>query len=122
MSNRKCCVPGCANSLDAAANLHKFPNPNKDRQLFNTWVFSIGGDILQLENKHIFKYRRICHVHFEPKHWCRNNRLAKGAVPTKNMPGLSCSKFSIEKRALRPLQMSEPSTSKSIFYLSYAYK
>nr|XP_049695774.1 uncharacterized protein LOC110383286 isoform X10 [Helicoverpa armigera] len=28
------------------------------------------------------------------------------------MPGLSCSKFSIEKRALRPLQISGPSTSK----------
>ncbi|KAJ8728583.1 hypothetical protein PYW07_006279 [Mythimna separata] len=28
------------------------------------------------------------------------------------MPGLSCSKFTIEERALRPLQMSEPSTSK----------
>ncbi|KAJ8711918.1 hypothetical protein PYW08_008872 [Mythimna loreyi] len=88
MSNRKCCVPGCANSLDTAGpgNFHKFPNPVKDRQLFNTWVYSIGGDILQLENNHIFKYRRVCHVHFEPKYWCRNNRLAKGAVPTKNMP------------------------------------
>ncbi|KAH9632253.1 hypothetical protein HF086_002888 [Spodoptera exigua] len=92
--------------------VHKFPNPVKDRQLFNTWVYSIGGDILQLENNHIFKYRRVCHVHFEPKYWCRNNRLAKGAVSTKNMPGLSCSKFSMEKRALRPLQMSKPSTSK----------
>ncbi|XP_063898859.1 uncharacterized protein LOC135119108 [Helicoverpa armigera] len=117
MSNRKCCVPGCTNGLDTTGYLHKFPNPDKDRQLFNTWVFHIGGDILQLENNHIFKYRRVCNDHFEPKYWCRNNRLAKGAVPTKNMPGLSCSKFSIEKRALRPLQISGPSTSKEPAHL-----
>lgn len=115
MSNKKCCVPGCFNSLgkcfsahrrpmnfrfrfqtslitysiisDTNANLHKFPNPNKDKELFNTWVYSIGGDILQLENEYIFKYRRVCRGHFEQKYWCRNNRLSKEAVPTISMPG-----------------------------------
>lgn len=32
--------------------LHKFPNPEKERQRFNLWVTSIGGDILGLENDH----------------------------------------------------------------------
>lgn len=72
---------------ETGANLHKFPNPDKDKQLFNTWIYYVGGDILQLENHHIFKYRRICHVHFEQKYWCRNNRLTKEAVPTQSLPG-----------------------------------
>lgn len=68
-------------------NLHKFPNPAKDKELFNTWVHSIGGDILHLGNNHIFKYRRVCRVHFEEKYWCQYNRITKDAVPKINMPG-----------------------------------
>lgn len=67
--------------------LHKFPNPVKDKELFNSWVYAIGGDILQLENIHIFKHRRVCHIHFEEKYWCRNNRLSNIALPTKHLPG-----------------------------------
>lgn len=67
--------------------LHKFPNPAKNKDRFNTWVYSVGGEILGLSNDHIFKYRRVCHQHFEEKYWCRNNLLSNIAVPTTNMPG-----------------------------------
>ncbi|VVC94788.1 unnamed protein product [Leptidea sinapis] len=110
MSNRKCCVPGCVKSSETKVNLHTFPNPDKAKELFNTWVYSVGGDILKLENNHISKYRRVCHAHFENKYHCWNNRISNNAVPTINMPGLSISKF--HPTALRPLQISEASTSK----------
>ncbi|KAJ8717781.1 hypothetical protein PYW07_005711 [Mythimna separata] len=112
MSNKQCCVPGCLNSLDTNANLHKFPNLDKEKELFNKWVYSVGGDILQLGNDHIFKYRRVCQVHFEQKYYCRSNRLTKDAVPTRDMPGLSVLKFHSVSGVLRPLQISEASTSK----------
>lgn len=67
--------------------LHRFPNPAKNKNLFNTWIYAVGGDILQLEDNHIFKYRRVCHLHFERKYWCRNNRISNIAIPTQNMPG-----------------------------------
>lgn len=68
--------------------LHGFPNPERDRQRFNAWLYAIGGDILGLENEHIFKYRRVCRSHFEDKYLCRNNKISNIAVPTMNMPGL----------------------------------
>ena len=67
--------------------LHGFPNPEKEKERFNTWLYAIGGDILALENDRIFKYRRICHAHFEEKYLCRNNRISKIAVPSLNMAG-----------------------------------
>ncbi|CAB3231574.1 unnamed protein product [Arctia plantaginis] len=114
MSITKCCVPGCPNSSGSEEILHKFPNPERERELFNTWLYAIGGDIVQLENNHIFKYRRVCHLHFEEKYWCRNNRLSKIAVPTKNMPGLSFVKFSYGTKALKSIQTSEALTSKDL--------
>lgn len=68
--------------------LHSFPNPEKERIRFNNWLYKIGGDILSLQNEHIYKFRRVCRAHFELKHLCRNNRLCNIAVPNLNIPGL----------------------------------
>lgn len=68
--------------------LHRFPNPESDRERFNTWLYAIGSEIMGLENDHIFKYRRVCRTHFEDKYLCRNNKISIIAVPTLNMPGL----------------------------------
>ncbi|CAH2101741.1 unnamed protein product [Euphydryas editha] len=115
MSNKVCCVPGCSNSAGSKDVLHKFPNPAKNNDRFNTWVYSVGGEILGLSNDHIFKYRRVCHKHFEEKYWCRSNLLSNIAVPTKNMPGLKLPILSF-RESLRPFKsiqnLSEASTSK----------
>ncbi|KAI5634062.1 transposase protein domain-containing protein [Phthorimaea operculella] len=105
MSNHKCCVPGCPNREGSTAVLHKFPNPAQDTELFNSWLHAIGGEIIGLNNIFIYKYRRVCHLHFEEKYWCRNNRLSKIAVPTRNMAGLTKLKFTIDQqRLLRPIE------------------
>lgn len=70
------------------AVLHGFANPENDRLRFNTWLYSIGRDILGLEHAHIFKYRRVCHIHFEDKYLCRNNSISNIAVSTLHLPGL----------------------------------
>ncbi|CAG4981456.1 unnamed protein product [Colias eurytheme] len=78
-AEKKCCVPNCglANEI-----LHKFPNPNKDIDRFRTWIYNVGGDILGKDNEYIFKYRRVCHLHFESKYHTRNKTLSINAVPT----------------------------------------
>ncbi|KAI5633406.1 hypothetical protein NE865_13911 [Phthorimaea operculella] len=89
----------------STAVLHKFPNPAQDTELFNSWLHAIGGEIIGLNNIFIYKYRRVCHLHFEEKYWCRNNRLSKIAVPTRNMAGLTKLKFTIDQqRLLRPIE------------------
>ncbi|RVE42654.1 hypothetical protein evm_012706 [Chilo suppressalis] len=82
--DKKCCVPGCTDTETGASRpvLHGFPNPVKDLKRFNVWRSSIGGPILDLSNEHIYKYRRVCHDHFEETYRCRYERLSKVAVPT----------------------------------------
>lgn len=50
-------------------------------------MYAVGGDILSLDNNTIFKLRRICHAHFEPRYHTRSLRLSANAVPTLNLPG-----------------------------------
>ncbi|XP_026733348.1 uncharacterized protein LOC113497804 isoform X2 [Trichoplusia ni] len=111
-SDKHCCVPGCKESGGMRPVLHRFPNPESDRESFNTWLYAIGSDILGLENKHIFKYRRVCRSHFEDKYLCRNNKISIIAVPTLNMPApLSLKRLkSVEKKPLQQI-LELPSTS-----------
>ncbi|CAH2062396.1 unnamed protein product, partial [Iphiclides podalirius] len=102
MSRKKCCVPGCIGSEKSHQTMHLFPNPIKDRERFSQWVLSIGGNIIGLQNEDIYKHRSVCHVHFEEKYCCRNNRLSKIAVPTLHLPGpISLPQFTFGER--RPL-------------------
>ncbi|RVE51568.1 hypothetical protein evm_003700 [Chilo suppressalis] len=90
---------------DASTHLHVFPNPEKDWDRFNTWILSIGGDIVNLSNDFIYKYRRVCHAHFEDKYHCHSNRLSNAAVPSLNVPGLlSIPKYSLVGPPLRQRQ------------------
>ncbi|XP_063831846.1 uncharacterized protein LOC135081058 isoform X2 [Ostrinia nubilalis] len=118
MSRNKCCVPGCSFDSESShrTSLHLFPNPAKDRERFNQWVFSIGGDIIGLDNEDIYKHRSVCHSHFEQKFCCRFNRLSILAVPTLNMPGhTTIPKFSfVERRPMRQLQNSPTNTTSAI--------
>ncbi|CAG5025288.1 unnamed protein product [Parnassius apollo] len=112
MSDKRCCVPGCKDSKGKLV-LHRFPNPEKESERFRVWIYAIGGDILGLENMHIFKYRRVCHSHFEEKFQCRNNRISNIAVPTLNMPATLSNKPAVMKRKPMKeiLNLAEPSTS-----------
>ncbi|XP_069356167.1 zinc finger protein 684-like isoform X3 [Maniola hyperantus] len=99
--------------------LHQFPNSTKERKRFNDWLYAVGGDIIGLENEHIYKYRRVCRRHFEEKYLCRNNKISNIAVPTLNMPGpLTLPKYTFsERKPMKLFQtnddniMVEPSTS-----------
>ncbi|KAI8433950.1 hypothetical protein MSG28_012109 [Choristoneura fumiferana] len=65
---------------------HGFPNPVTDSERFRTWVYAVGGDILKLKNEYIYKYRCVCHAHFEERFCCRFNKISNIATPTLHMP------------------------------------
>lgn len=64
-----------------------FPDPDNDADRFRTWLYTIGGDILQLDNQKILKYRKVCDRHFEEIYHTRSKRLSSNAVPTLYVPG-----------------------------------
>lgn len=71
--------------LDTHQTLHLFPDPTNDKERFNNWIYSIGGDIIGLDDQD--KHCSVCHAHFEEKFCCRFNRISNVAVPTLNLPG-----------------------------------
>ncbi|CAG4986841.1 unnamed protein product [Parnassius apollo] len=38
-SDKHCCVPGCTENQGRKQVLHQFPNPIKERECFNKWVY-----------------------------------------------------------------------------------
>lgn len=68
-------------------SLHMFPDPDNDADRFRTWLYTIGGDILQLDNQKILKYRKVCDCHFEEIYRTHSKRLSANAVPTLYVPG-----------------------------------
>ncbi|CAK1587665.1 unnamed protein product [Parnassius mnemosyne] len=84
---KRCCVPNCSKNQSDNVILHIFPNPSKQADRFRSWVYAIGGDILAMKDDNIFKYRRVCHLHFESKYYTWSKRLAPNAVPTLHLPG-----------------------------------
>ncbi|CAK1588633.1 unnamed protein product, partial [Parnassius mnemosyne] len=123
MSRNRCCVPGCVESGNSHSVLHGFPNPENNPELFRSWIYAVGGDILGLDNQYIYKLRRVCHAHFEQKYCCRYHRISKIAVPTINLPGpLVIPKLTVAER--RPLRAKEnmligtPSSSKDPVYFA----
>ncbi|KAJ8707744.1 hypothetical protein PYW07_011421 [Mythimna separata] len=67
--------------------LHMFPDPDNDADRFRTWLYTIGGDILNMDNQKIKNYRKVCDRHFEEKYHVRSKRLSANAVPTLFIPG-----------------------------------
>lgn len=40
--------------LPTLQTLHLFPDPTKDKERFNNWIYSIGGDIIGLDDQDIY--------------------------------------------------------------------
>nr|XP_049706593.1 uncharacterized protein LOC110382865 [Helicoverpa armigera] len=90
MNASKCCVRNCKNTRPDTT-LHKFPDPEKELDRFNSWIFAIGGNVLMMDPKSIFKNGRICHSHFNPKFYTASKRLSKNAIPSLFLSGVHSS-------------------------------
>ncbi|KAJ8737606.1 hypothetical protein PYW08_000201 [Mythimna loreyi] len=109
MNARKCCVVQCTRSRPDTI-LHLFPDPEKELDRFNKWIFTIGGNALVLDPKSVYKNGRICHAHFEPKYYTSSSRLSKIAVPSLQLSGV---------RLVPPLS-AQPATDSTVQALTHA--
>ncbi|KAK5646350.1 hypothetical protein RI129_004929 [Pyrocoelia pectoralis] len=79
-----CAVENCWKST---ASKHVFPNPAKNMALFKKWVKLCGNERLyDMTPNKIFTNCRVCRNHFEDTDFLANNRLNRGAYPSKFLP------------------------------------
>ncbi|XP_063373450.1 uncharacterized protein LOC134661343 [Cydia amplana] len=91
-----CCVPNYGKTRLDNVILHKFPCPINEADRFRTWIYSVSGDVLSLDNQFIHKYRKVCHIHFEEKFINRSGRLSAIAVPTLHLKGMATQTASVQ--------------------------
>ncbi|XP_050497702.1 uncharacterized protein LOC126878851 isoform X1 [Diabrotica virgifera virgifera] len=86
---RKCCVPGCK---DATSNRLRFPNPNKDKDMFLEWLKIIKRNRLSKYTPlRVYKNFRICSRHFKeedrvPDLKSGRRGIIRGAIPRLFLP------------------------------------
>ncbi|KAI4463167.1 thap domain-containing protein 9 [Holotrichia oblita] len=93
-----CVVKHC---YGTKTSMHRFPNPEKDMEMFKKWVELCGSsELLNIAPTTIYKNRRICRVHFEDTDFGPNNHLLRTAYPKLQLPNMpSCSKSLDEPEA-----------------------
>ena len=86
MVRRICAVVGC-NDLDS--HRHRFPNPAKNKDLFQRWI-QLTGDVslYSLSPSLVYSSCRVCHRHFRDEDRATNMYLKKGSVPMLHLPPL----------------------------------
>lgn len=72
-------------SVTNGVPLHKFPNPDKRSDLFAAWIAAVSGTLVETDWKKIYKNKRICDHHFDPKFKITGRRLVSSAIPTVNL-------------------------------------
>ncbi|XP_063833971.1 uncharacterized protein LOC135083167 [Ostrinia nubilalis] len=93
MSQKTCCVPGCLVTKGDGVPLHRFPDPEKNAEKFNTWIANIGGDLATLDATTIYNNRRVCRNHFEDVYKYPKNRLSQLAMPVLHLPGVQAQRL-----------------------------
>lgn len=76
---RKCAVLNCE---DRQSHRHRFPNPDKNLELFKKWVEECGNkSLINVDPGLIYRSHRVCHVHFRECDRSTNMYLLKGSIP-----------------------------------------
>ncbi|RVE48224.1 hypothetical protein evm_007081 [Chilo suppressalis] len=79
---KKYCIFGCDSLSIQNVPLHRFPNPQKRFELFTSWVSAVRENLSEHNPEKIYKNKRICDHHFDPKFKTTGGRLIWSAVPT----------------------------------------
>ncbi|XP_066155146.1 uncharacterized protein [Euwallacea fornicatus] len=83
---RKCAVQGCS---DIFSKKHRFPNPNRDIELFNIWLKQVGNPLLASKTRQqILGSYLVCDLHFSEVDRTPGTKrgLRRGAFPTQLLP------------------------------------
>lgn len=81
---------GVSNCWKGSGKRHSFPNPEKNRVLFDKWVNLCGNSRLKSERtpNQVFTNCRVCSLHFKPEDFGPNQKLKKGVLPSLLLPGM----------------------------------
>ncbi|XP_072398747.1 uncharacterized protein [Diabrotica undecimpunctata] len=80
----RCCVKTCWKSPESK---HRFPNPRKQKNLFDKWVSVIGNpELLEKTPEKIYANNRVCSYHFAQCDFTLNHKLKQNVFPTVNLP------------------------------------
>ncbi|CAH2071700.1 unnamed protein product, partial [Iphiclides podalirius] len=60
---KKYCILGCDALVAHGVPQHRFPNPEKRRDLFTAWVSAIGDKHIETDPKKIYANKRQLAVH-----------------------------------------------------------
>lgn len=79
-----CAVVGCE---DKTSPRHRFPDPDRDRNRYNTWVsLTCNMKLMNMDPKRVYANYRICHRHFAERNIVGNKLLKRTTVPSKELP------------------------------------
>ncbi|XP_066250619.1 uncharacterized protein [Euwallacea similis] len=83
---RKCAVQGCS---DIFSKKHRFPNPNRDSELFKIWLKQVGNPLLASKtSQQVLGSYLVCDLHFSEVDRTPGTKrgLRRGAFPTQLLP------------------------------------
>lgn len=87
VKTRYCSVAGCR---DRESTRHCFPNPNRNKELFQKWLEACGNEmLLKMTPEQLHRTRRVCHLHFRVEDRSTNMYLKKDAYPVLNLPSVA---------------------------------
>ncbi|KAF5306098.1 hypothetical protein FQA39_LY09076 [Lamprigera yunnana] len=79
-----CAVAGCD---DRKSSRHRFPNPEKNKSRFDTWISLIANSKpVNLQPLEVYTNYRVCHQHFTMDDKSSNMYLKRTAVPSQKLP------------------------------------
>ncbi|KAK4876573.1 hypothetical protein RN001_009079 [Aquatica leii] len=79
-----CAVPGCD---DRKSSRHRFPNPEKNKSRFDTWITLIANPkLVNLQPLEVYRNYRVCHQHFTMDDKSSIMYLKRTAVQSLKLP------------------------------------
>lgn len=86
MPGGPCCVHSC---LKGGRSKHRFPDPAKNKLLFDNWLILCGNPRLakEMTPAQVYNSYRVCSLHFMDEDFDANQRLKKGVLPSLKLPG-----------------------------------
>ncbi|KAJ8708161.1 hypothetical protein PYW08_010527 [Mythimna loreyi] len=85
MASKTRCVFGCD---VLGAYMHRFPHPEKRKELFALWLATVGDRMVEKDPLKIYNSKRVCDYHFKPGQKVTGHRLINLAVPTLHLQGV----------------------------------
>lgn len=68
--------------------MHRFPHPEKHKELFSLWLATVGDKMLEKDPMKIYNNKRVCDYHFKLHQKVSGHRLLYLTVPSLYLHGM----------------------------------